>query len=228
MPFIRIVGSTANVFAMCAPRQNLFSPMHPLARLNITVSSPCSASSRLPVQYRYYLDSLVLPCTLHTWILASCCDQAQGTCRSTEISSHSFKSAVQATSPPPLPTNHCAGARTHCNIQCAIVSELSKGFWSLRWFGCGKCGDISQEGTGIALESCLCVFRLHPSRGRMGCSGASVFINTVYDWWQQQQQPWPLALPRPPGRLSFSQSVAASQPDLPRLPPAENASVSAH
>ena len=36
---------------------------------------------------------------------------------------------------------------------------------SFRWQGCGKCGDIPQGGTGIALAFCLCEYRLHTSRG---------------------------------------------------------------
>ena len=47
----------------------------------------------------------------------------------------------------------------------ATVSEVPQGL--LRWLG----GDIPREVAGIALAFCLCVFRLHHSRGRRGWSG---------------------------------------------------------
>ena len=48
----------------------------------------------------------------------------------------------------------------------------------LQWLG----GDIPRGGAEIALAFCLCVFRLHQSRGRSGCSGWSVVASLEETW----------------------------------------------
>ena len=48
----------------------------------------------------------------------------------------------------------------------------------LRWLG----GDIPRGGAEIALAFCLCVFRLHQSKGRRGCSGRLVVASLEETW----------------------------------------------
>jgi len=48
----------------------------------------------------------------------------------------------------------------------------------LRWLG----GDIPRGGAEIAPAFCLCVFRLHQSRGRRSCSGRLVVASLEETW----------------------------------------------
>ena len=66
------------------------------------------------------------------------------------------------------PLMRLAAAQPDCKRVCGEKAHLGGRLTAtLRWFGCGKCGDFPQGGTGIALTIWPCEFMILSEYNRL-------------------------------------------------------------